>query len=568
MNVAPQKLYHPATIELLRNQSRAKLGRIVSSFRNPRRQVLAVIAIVLGLVWVSQAIASVIFREAADPQQLLIWLPLGFFVYSAWHVIKTATRKPVEPFEWTPAETELVRSAPITRTQLISYRMASIVQTSLIKACCFSIVMIPDLNIWAAGFLGMFLGLVLIDLIRVSSELFFHGLSTAGQWFCRLSVIGAILGFVGLGLFRSMTGPESASDIASPGGLLFLQNFVGELVALGTTGVGASVLILFKPFVNVILADQFSATTLGYTLLSFLLVGAAGCLVYQLDAWMQFRTSVKERRAYQRGIASQNTAAASTGSRHLRKVSVPWRMRGIGSIAWRQLLGAYHYRTTVLVSLGLPTLLCCIPLLADHNPYLMLVNVVAGAVFYSFLLLPSALILDFRRDIDRMVVLKALPISPVAMTVGQLTAPVVICSAFQWSVLGIATMTGKVILWQAVVAAILLLPVNTLIFAIENFIFLLSPYRRNQEGIDVFLRTILTFTSKGILFGVALALTVAWMLGSKAIAAMFSDSLMLAGLVFAVGGWLMTATVAAGFVYGIVRLYSRFDPSQDGPAVS
>ena len=40
---------------------------------------------------------------------------------------------------------------------------------------------------------------------------------------------------------------------------------------------------------------------------------------------------------------------------------------------------------------------------------------------------------------------------------------------------------------------------NVLIFALDNIIFLLYPYRVQQEGLEIFLRTMLTFTGKGII---------------------------------------------------------------------
>ena len=51
---------------------------------------------------------------------------------------------------------------------------------------------------------------------------------------------------------------------------------------------------------------------------------------------------------------------------------------------------------------------------------------------------------------------------------------------------------------------------NLLIFTGENLIFLLSPYRRNQEGLDVFILTVLTFTGKGIVFAVAVSALLFW----------------------------------------------------------
>lgn len=566
MNLVPQSLCHRATIELLRYRSKAKITRLLSAFRDPRRQLLSLVAVILGFIWLSQAIASMLFRQSADRGDLLVWIPLALLVYSLWHVIKTVSKKPVEPFEWTPAEDEYLRAAPITRTQLITYRLTSIFSAAVLKALCFSLIMIPDLQIWLLGFSGMLLGLVFVDLLRVAFELFFCGLSKLSQMICRILVIGSLIGVVGTTLLQSLYSPTAAAEIASPGALLFFKEFVLDLFGLARTTIGQSLMLPFRSFSELILTERFNLQTPVVALASYALVGGLASSIYFIDRWMLSRRKIREKNDYHRGL-SKSSQVAYKQDQKSRKVGVPIRLNGFGSILWRQLLGAYHYRMTLAISLGMPILLCCIPLFAKHSPLMMLINVVGGVVFYSFLLLPSALMLDFRRDISRMAVLKSLPITPLAMTLGQLAAPVLICSMFQWIVLLISFLVGSILGWQAVLAAVLLVPVNVLIFAIENFIFMMAPYRHNQEGIDVFLRTILTFTAKGIFFGIAMAVTIAWALASKALGEILANSLPSAGpIIFGTGIWLFTCLVTSGFVYGLIRIYDRFDPSQDLPA--
>lgn len=565
MNLVPQSICHRSTIELLRYRSKAKIARLLSAFRDPRRQLLSLVAVILGFVWLSQAIASMLLRQSADRTSLMAWIQLGLLVYSLWHVIKIVSKKPVEPFEWTPAEDEYLRAAPITRTQLISYRLTSIFSAAVLKALCFSLIMIPDLKIWLLGFVGMLLGLVFVDLFRVAFELFFFGLSKLGQMIGRILVIGSLVGVVGWTLIQCLYSPTAAAEIASPGALLFFKGFVLDLFGLATTPVGSALMALFSPFSQLILTERLSLHTLFFALTSFGLVGGLASSIYFIDGWMLKRRKVREKQDYERGLSTTSQLAAkNTKTSH--RVGVPMRLNGFGSILWRQLLGAYHYRMTLAISLGLPVLLCCLPLFAKHSPLSLLINVVGSVVFYSFLLLPSALMLDFRRDISRMAVLKSLPITPLAMTLGQLAAPVLICSMFQWVVLLIAFWVSPIVAWQAILAGVLLVPVNVLIFAIENFIFMMAPYRHNQEGVDVFLRTILTFTAKGILFGIALAVTIGWALASKSLGQNLAAFPWAGPVIFGIGIWLFTCLVSSGFVYGLVRIYDRFDPSQDLPA--
>ena len=166
-----------------------------------------------------------------------------------------------------------------------------------------------------------------------------------------------------------------------------------------------------------------------------------------------------------------------------------------------------------------------------------------------------------------MAVLKSLPISPLAMTIGQLAVPVLMCCLFQTVVLTIGAASGKIILWQAMLAGVLLVPVNVLIFAAENYIFLLAPYQRNKEGFDVFLRTILTFTGKGLFFGVGLGLSLLWVTIIIKAHNYFGFSNLVSTTCFTLGLWGFTLSLAWFFVSSITRQFERFDPSQDTPGV-
>ncbi|MFT5300424.1 MAG: hypothetical protein ACI87E_004010 [Mariniblastus sp.] len=560
MNLTSSRLIHPATTGLLCSLFRARVTRMGEAFSNPRRKLLAGISIVLAGIWLSQAIASVLFRQAADPERLKFWIPLGLLIYSGWHVIKTVTRRSTEPFDWTGAERELLLAAPISRTHMISFRMASSVSSALVKSLCFSIVMIPDLSIWACGLVGMFLGLIFVDLIRVCFELMFFGLSRLEKRLVRVATTGVCLTLTGLVLIKCCSSPQTFGNIASPAGLLFLQQFMGEFVELAHSRFGLLLLGCFAPFGKLILASSFDSSLIVQCVLAVLMVfGLASC-VYALDGWGRKRNLKREKELFRKEMACLSLKQARSSSSKRREF-VPPRIRGAGSLAWRQLLGAVHYKATVATSLGIPVFLCCIPLFADHGPVLMLMNIVAGLVFYSFLLLPSALMLDFRRDVNRLAVLKGMPISPLAVTIGQLAAPVLLCSSFQLIVLIVAVATGSVIAWHAVIALVLLIPVNTLIFAIENYAFLLSPYRRNREGIDVFLRTILTFTGKSLLFAVALAGVLVWAFASNRVCQWVGVPAT-AGIVFGLGVWVAACSVSWAFVSGVVRLFTRLDTSE------
>ncbi len=560
-------LIHPALSRLLRQQTNARFAKVVAMFKSPRRQILSLLAVVLGLVWLGQAILSVVFREAADPGRLATWIPLSFLGYSVWHLIKTISVKPVEPFDWTPAELELLCGAPLARRQLVTYRLVSIFSAALVKSLLFSVLMIPDLHFFVVGFVGMLLGLLLVDLIRILIELVCYGLTKLQLQILRAAVFLTVAGVVVVTFVGCLNSQEAGKELATPGALLFALHYGQALIG----NVETYFWLLKTPFMpatNVIMAESIHGGVIIDLGLSCGLVSGLVAMAVWLDGFVLARKNQRDAK-WLASIAIGKRFDKSEGGRiGQQALAVPFRWRGAGSIGWRQMLGAWNYRGSLVVSLGVPVILCGMPLLAKHGQMQMLLNLVAGVVFYSFLLLPSALMLDFRRDVDRLGVLKSLPISPLAVTLGQLAVPVLLCSAYQWIVLGVAASMGAISVKHMIVTGFLLLPVCVLIFSIENLIFMVAPYRRNQEGLDVFLRTILTFTAKGVLFAVALAGTLAWAFLCRSVGGQFSDPAFAGGLIFGIGVWVSTCLVSGLAIHMLTKLYRDFDPSLDAPAIS
>ena len=335
-------------------------------------------------MWLSQTILSVLFREAADPEKIAFWLPLGLFIYSVWHLIKISTRKVVEPFEWTTAEKEFVIAAPVTRTQQITYRLTSIATAALAKAICFSIIMSPDIRVWYAGFFGMLLGLAFVDLVRVLFELFFYGLGKVGRRFCQLLILGTTGGCFMYAISNCLAAQTASSDLSSPGALFFFQNLLAEITALAQTQTGQWLMAPFTVFSQFVLSPSTNFELLKNMILAVGLNGLAVAAVYALDGWMRQQCHRKEAANLKTAIA-QKLLATETKTSVKRRVRVPFRMGGIGSLLWRQLLGVNNYRGTVIFSLTVPVLLSCLPLLANHNEGMMLINLIASMVFYSFL---------------------------------------------------------------------------------------------------------------------------------------------------------------------------------------
>ena len=162
--------------------------------------------------------------------------------------------------------------------------------------------------------------------------------------------------------------------------------------------------------------------------------------------------------------------------------------------------------------------------------------------------------------------MKSLPISPWALTIGQLATPVLLASTFQIVVLVVGVLVQSITPVQAGVAFLVLIPFNVLNFALENYLFMLSPFRRNEEGVMVFVRTILTFTAKGIMFGIAFAITICGALLSFQWRKALGVGAWAEPALFAVGIWVLVGVAATAFAVLLTRRIATFDVSIDAPA--
>lgn len=551
-----------STRSLIRTQMRASISRMLRRFRSPRRIVLTMIGLVLALVWIGQAIAGIMFRESADLEKLKLWIPLSLTAYALWNVIKVTCRKRIEPFEWTPTEKELLIAAPIERGELIRYRMSSIFRAAVFKSVIFSLVMIPDLHIVPLGFIGMLAGLLTIDLIRMLSEVVVWGLRKNELLFLRAVVISLTAGAAIYAIQWAFQNSDVSADLATVASLGFLLKIVSGFVALGATSIGIFVVGPFRLVAEVILAESLSLELLWRSLTCLGAVWALFKLLICVDRVIEKRAAVIQRENL--AVLKQQTTKQPRLNTKIRSRQKPAWLGGVGPLGWRQLLGARKYRGQLLFAMAVPLALSCLPAIGGKLSGLMMVmNVVGGLAFYSFLLLPTTLPFDMRKDFDRITVLKSLPISPYRVVLGQLMAPVILTTAFQFVTLLAAMAISPYHPGLFLIAMLILTPFNLFVFGLENLLALWYPYRMNKEGVQVFLRSVLSFTAKGILFSLAVGLILLWVFISKWISGYAGGSQVAMSIVFATGCFVGLSIVATGLVALLARSFERFDPSCD-----
>ena len=288
-------VFHPATVQLLRLQSRGRRRRMWGRFCQPRRLVLSAIACVLAVVWLGNAAMTVWLREAASPETLRALLSLGLVLYAGWHFAKAAFFRPESPFDWTPAERELLVAMPLRPRDLVAYQLASVTVTTILKAGLFTLLLLPDLRCVPLGLVGLLLAMMMLEMLRMAIDIATWGMGRSAFLAYRAVVVAGLVagGFaVGAVIVR-----EDAFGGRINVGEGLLQRLLDILVQLNDSVFGYAALP-FRPFIDLILADSMTAANVGLAAAALATVMGLAAAVIGLYAATARRVAERERRNY------------------------------------------------------------------------------------------------------------------------------------------------------------------------------------------------------------------------------------------------------------------------------
>jgi hypothetical protein len=191
---------------------------------------------------------------------------------------------------------------------------------------------------------------------------------------------------------------------------------------------------------------------------------------------------------------------------------------------------------------------------------LVLRQVLVAIITMSVFLLPQFIQYDFRAEIDRMAVLKSLPLHPIAVVCGELLAPVLVTLLVQAGMIGLVVVLGGIDTKVLLLIGAFVVPVDFLIYMAENFVFLLFPFRtgpNNGQDLQTMLRVMLTMLLKFTLVCGLLGAAA----GLGALTYYFTEAEMSAYAV----AWVTVMAFCAGLLPAIGWAFNKFDPALDTP---
>ena len=198
---------------------------------------------------------------------------------------------------------------------------------------------------------------------------------------------------------------------------------------------------------------------------------------------------------------------------------------------------------------------------------------IAVIVVLTSVFLPGLLPFDFRGDLKGLAALKMMPIKPRSVVLGHLFVPVMLLSGFQFLALCALLVHDRSLIGTILLTMCFLLPINTVIMALENLVFLLYPYRVAEFDMQATVRRIVMLMAKFCVVFFAVLLSLLAGLGVLGLKMAVSKSDFLTGILVSarwpilIGSQLTALTLVAMFVVWMTCwAYRRFDLSEDLPA--
>jgi hypothetical protein len=450
--------------------------RLVGWLRRLRRAVGTVRGVLfgaLGLFLFGSWLLSVLLlgrTEPANLDEVRRTAPLAIIAFCILNLILSSGERSIT---FSPAEVNLLFPAPFSRRQLLLYKIAGSAGASLATALFLTLFGRRYTASLLTGFVGLSLTVLFLQLFSMTLALTASAVGAHAYDRGRKLVLTALVVLV-------TAVALSSSARAGRGDWLRLLEEV-----------------LDSPVVQVVLAPvgwlvrASTAERLWPDLVQWAALGAALdigllLLVLGLDAHYLETAATASEKAYARLQRVRQAGPAlglAGGGARLRLPSLP-RWGGIGPLAWRQLTTAVRSFWAVVLLLvvfgvvATPMFLEVGRGARDAPPPAALAALLLAMGLFVTTMLPF----DFRGDLDRMDLLKALPVPTWRLVLGQLLTPVLLVTLVQMLALAAAQVVWGRVEPALAAAAIVALPFNFLLFAVENLFFLWFPTRLTGQG--------------------------------------------------------------------------------------
>jgi ABC-2 type transport system permease protein len=523
--------------------------------RTVKGALILVFVILMFGCWLMSLIASAFHeRPNVEPEEVHRYGVVLLMAYCFLALITTIGEKAIT---FSPAEMAFLFPGPFSRRQLLCYKVVGAIMTLSLSALFFSLVMRRFAHMWIAAFLGALLILLFVHLFSMTVALV---TTTLGEGAYTRRRKFMLIAFVLLIILLAAT---QGRDLLKLDPQELWKQVHGNALFNGLT-------TPLRWLFDIVTAENVWPDLILALGRGLLVNGALFAIVLVLDAQYLEMSAAASEQLYARlqRIRTAGTAAAAP-SRPGKKPrftlpDLPW-WGGAGPTAWRQLLTVARAARNLLVILAIVLFIALRPLIFhDHKPDaaedLTLPRTMVAMTFFMTMFFFTLLPFDFRGDLDRMDLLKSLPLGAWQIAVGELIAPVLLVATLQiFCLAAIQAVVGS-LGWLLPAGVAFALPFDWLVFGVVNLLFLWFPTRMAQAGADFQLM------GRQMLFMMVLWLSIALLAGTAAgVGGLVYWLTAQSQLPALVAAWLVLSGFGIGLIPLVASAFRRFDVAADTP---
>jgi ABC-2 type transport system permease protein len=341
------------------------------------------------------------------------------------------------------AEVAFLFPAPVSRRTLIHYKLVKSQVAILFMIFFLRIIFWSGGTAWVRA-LGWWVMLSTLNLHNLAASfartmLLEHGISNWKRRTVVLALVGAAV--AGVCLWAKHTIPPPPPVDFADGGMAALKYYFQEAIKAGPLP------YLLYPF-RLVVRPYFEGWVGSFG--GFLMALWPALLIMAAHYWWVMRAdvafeeaSVEASKKLAERVASMRANRGQWGSKPKKKKRAPFKLKPIGwpavGLLWKNLIGAGSMFTwRFLLVLAIVMIPFGTSLAASRSTETMAGTLGFIAIMFvamSFLAGPQMVRQDFRQDLAMADVLKTYPIKGWQMALGELLAPAVILTGFQWVLL-------------------------------------------------------------------------------------------------------------------------------------
>jgi len=565
----------PAMRLLFRLKFRGGLRKQVRRLKEPKHWIFLVVGGLAALSWIGMLFVNALTsqRISSVGPDVFVVTQISMFVLFALTIVGAFSYRGL----YLPKdEIEMGFSAPLTRSDLVRYRMFVSMMKSLFAGFLFGVAAAMRTGGSLYAFFGVFVGMLTVPLVGQGAALVLGGaenkIGKLAKYFPgRLVVRVGIVLFVLLAILYAndmIRVPNGVFDGAENEESFTLDRFAAHpLVHV--------LLWPFTPWARMITANSFLAF--------------APYFAFAVGTWLLLFESVARIRVDYRELSLATSADIAKRISRMRKGNlgtkgsvtratigwnVPWFFgRGaFGAVAWNKTAAIVRKsRGTLIISALIIAFLTILGTAVTHGTQSEEKLLLGGSFLLAgvgTLYMCAGLRFDFRMDFELMDRVKTWPLRPSMLFLATILPEVLLVSAMLFiAVLARALWIGTY--HPGLVGVLAFQPLATLTWvALDNAVFLFSPirYTPGEEGaLQNMGRSMLLMILRGVLMGVVVFVVLLPAMGVKWVVNELSDDSMTSWWAAGAFAWVALLALDAVLIWLGGKMLRRFDVAKDRP---